>query len=199
MLLYLLLTYFVYSLSYGHNFDTVQLRDINLNDCKILKSGVERGARRSVYVGDNFFYKIWDKHFWRSRFFIAALEMGFYDENNTPLVAVIYDKDACCGYITRKGEIRSDIQTKGRILPTSAQSDQDFLDFYQDLMDKTRKFRWVYIDYAGYNIVYESGKFRIVDLEPILPIESVPGSFFRDPLYQQEYRSFIRKLKSGKK
>jgi len=180
-------------------FPKIELKDIDLTKYKCIKAGVEKGAARAVYVsieGDHF-VKIWDAHFWRCPYFLQGLKIGFYDEKNTPLIAIIYDKGRCRGYVTRAGTTlcRSELTDGGTFLPIKNQKSPAYIGFYHDLLKRIKSLGYVYIDLTPSNIVLENHKIKIIDLEPLLPISKVERSFFFNRSYPPDYRSYIRKLK----
>jgi len=182
------------------DFPTIQLKDIDLAHYKRIKFGVEKGAARAVYIaneGDHF-VKIWDAHFWRSPYFLQGLKSGFYDKENTPLIAIIYENRKCRGYITRTGKVlcKSNLTNRGSFLPIKQQTDPAYIHFYNDLLKRINSLGYVYIDFSPSNIVLENNKIKIIDLEPLLPLSKVRNSFFFNKVYPSDYRSYVRKLKN---
>lgn len=184
------------------DFPTIDLKDIDITKYQIVRVGVERGATRTIYVAaeEGLFFKIWDKNFWRCPYFLQGLKNGFYDENNTPLVAIIYDKGNCRGYVTRAGLQVSLGLTNGKyvFLPIKQQKDQAYIDFYNDLIERTKLLDYVYVDLNPTNLVLEDNKIKIIDLEPLLPLSKVGPSFFNDKAFPSDYRSYIKRLKDEK-
>ncbi|MFC1842088.1 hypothetical protein ACFLYU_00310 [Candidatus Dependentiae bacterium] len=201
IVLILLIYNLIYNITIISGFPKIKLKDVDIDSCRLVKAGIEKGAARAVYaaVEKGCFFKIWDANFWRCRYFLQGLQSGFYDENNTPLVAVIYDEGCCRGYVTRVG-LRTVGLTDGRsLLPIEKQKDKRYIDFYYDLLERTNLLGYVYIDLTPANIVLQDNKIKIVDLEPLLPIVRVGNSFFNDRVYPRDYRAYIRQLKYGKK
>ena len=185
------------------DFPIVELKDINLTKCKLVKAAVGGGQSRSVYYSpeEKLFLKIWEKKFWRCTYFLQGLKNKFYDEENTPLVAIIYEGSLCRGYVTRAGVGLGDIALTGKraLLPISQQKHKLYIDFYTDLLERTNLLGYAYVDLTPLNITLEDDKIKIIDLEPLLPIKKVDASFFNSKAYPSDYRSYIKRLKYGKK
>ena len=58
------------------------------------------------------------------------------------------------------------------------QKNLKYIQFYDDLLERTKRFRYVYIDLTPANIVFEGDGVKIIDLEPVLPIDEVNNTFF---------------------
>lgn len=190
----------VLSLSAILNLSHIELDALDIAEYRLIKSSMELRASRKVYTDERLIYKIWDRGFWRSDHFLRAIKCGFYDENNTSLQGVIWHQGVCRGYVARliKGgrpylEIRN-----GIISPLSEQKSEEYIDFYNDLLDRTLKFGLVYLDLTCTNLILDvdDNKVKIMDLEPVVPFLLVNGSFFRDRAYPIEYRDHIKRLKS---
>lgn len=193
------LLFVIHNLSALGDFPIIALKDINLTNCHLVKIGTEEGATRAIYTNGDRFFKIWDDHFWRAPYFLQALKHGLYDNTNTPLVGLIYQNNKCCGYVTRAGKHQNRLSNNIALYPIDQQQDNAYLDFYSDLLDRIKRLHLVYLDLTPFNIVLEDDKIKIIDLEPVLPLNKVNDTFFNDQAYPADYRFYIRKLKSGRR
>jgi len=191
----LVILFCITTVTLSNDFPIVELKDIPIAQYKHINTGIEKTARRTIYTDGNYFYKIWDTHFWRCQHFLKGIEVGFYDQDNTPLVALIYDGQHCRGYITRAGIHDPQVSRGPYLIPIAQQSSQAYISFYNDLLQRTRATGYAYIDLTPANIVLESDKIRIIDLEPLLPLASVDHSFLNNGAYPADYRAYIRALK----
>lgn len=181
----------------------IQLKNINLQEYRVVKVAVERGEKRTIYNKNDIYLKIWDKKYWRVAHFLKALEVDFYDRNNAALIGLIYDQGYCRGYVTQAGTLENNIQKNGTLYPLNEQKNQLYIDFYRSLLQKTEQLQMAYIDLTPINIMMmPDGKFKIIDLESVVPITELDRKFIKSfakrKLYPQDYKNFIIRLRNKK-
>lgn len=198
---------------YAADIVETELESIDFSHLIHIRKVSDQIHTRSVYVTDDgsLYYKVWTPGYRRSSHFLDALESGFF-EGLISLVSVIYDSDHCCrGYITKGGEsilnetlpIKIDSRTiknfflKGNILviaPIEEQSDQNYRDFYNLLLENTKKSCYAYIDLTPYNLIFIDGKYNLIDLESVEPFSCISRHFFLDICSPADYRAHIKTL-----
>jgi len=190
--------------SFFRELPIIELQSFDLKKMKVVKkTGVGGNEERAVYFckDENLFYKIWPKTFWRSAHFLACIKNGFYDKNNTPLIALIYDDASCQGYVTEPGltvnQYEKLLKKAGTICPIADQVDLHYIEFYHTLLKKTKEFQYAYIDPNIANIVVINDEYKIIDLEPILPLDKINGSFYNSPSYPHDYRTQKKHIAFG--
>lgn len=194
-----------------YSFPKVQLSEIDFSKLKTVKATYGRGKNRGVYrdPDTNLYYKKWERNFGQRHLFLEAMQNGFYDEYNTPLVALIFDeKNICRGYIASPGQktacqckqelkfdqIRGNGFTFRPFAALSKQTDQRYINFYKDLLERTKQHKIAYIDYAPYNVIFINGQFKLIDLESIQPLDRINRFFFSDSWSPHDYRISIAAL-----
>ena len=69
-----------------------------------------------------------------------------------------------------------------------------YIEFYHELIKRIEEFQYAYIDLNTGNIVVIDNKYKIIDLEPVLPLGDVNSSFYNCPSYPHDYRTTIKKI-----
>lgn len=152
----------------------MQIIDIHTIDIAALQIETDYRDRgkfaRAVYCDEpnNRFIKIWRDDFYYKDFFTAALAAGFY--NDIALIeAIIVSPNSAVdtdtrGYATKKGE---------GITHQTIDKEK-----YQDLILRVATacidYNMVYIDMHINNVVEVHGKYYLIDLEAVIPIDKLP-------------------------
>lgn len=186
-------------------FPIVQFIDIPRKPSTVAKFPRHRHA---VWLDQDsgYYYKVWPLDFKNNCYFERAVQCGFYDEFNTSLVALIYFNEVCCGYITKKLQYTSTEcpglvlesfnqrrHTFSRIAPASHQNSAYQL-FFNDLIERIKKYGFVFIDLNKKNIAWDQEKFFLIDLEYVLPLAEVSKQFFDNMHLPTDYRNTIKQL-----
>lgn len=178
------------------------LEDINYSPLELIKEC--RTWNRTVYYDPihKLYIKIWPRNYALSEYFINAVKKYFYKEI-TPLMAIFFDKEGHCrGYITQALDSykvdSSFIQVSNeRIAVLSSQSDS-YKKFFEALKERVLMTGLIYYDLTPANIGYDGTNYFLVDLEPVLDIESCGKNVFNFNEFLEnnppEYIEFVKSL-----
>lgn len=180
--------------TFAHAIPIVDIKEVDESRYNARAKKNSTGLRVAYRDGD-YFIKIWGKNYVSTARFLRAIEVGFYDTENTPLVALIYDEGICRGYITRVGvQLQELTDAQGILYQIKDQKDQRYIDFYNDLLARSRRTGLIFPDLVSRNIVLEDGKIKIIDLEWVVTPDLVPKGYFKSSSFPRDYQAFVKKM-----
>ncbi len=182
--------------------DTIYLETIPFNTLTLL---YKRYAREIYANGDrSLYYKVWDPYYQRSPFFLGTVKAGFFN-NLAPLVSIIYDKNnQCRGYVATGGILVRDnadksglkINSLGHIAPTEQQTNQNYIEFYKQLLSNSINSQYAFVDMPPQNIIEIDTQFYLIDLESVLPFSYLEKPIVTNPGYVFCIKEYARDLQT---
>ncbi len=188
---------------YTHNYDILLLNSITFDQLRL----VSEKLSRNVYTNhdQSLYYKVWDTKYRRAKQFEDALNAGFF-EDIAPIVTVIYDeKDRCRGYVTVGGipffssttQLTVKITKNQYVLPIEEQTDTNYIEFYETLLENTIKSKYAFIDVSPTNVIVIDSHYYLIDLESVEPLSNLQPNFAHHPEFSfhiQGYAKFVKTL-----
>lgn len=168
------------------------LEDIDYSNLEVIK--ICRTWNRAVYYDRDYdvYIKIWPKDYALSFGFVNAVKKNFY-QSIAPLQSIIFDRSgACRGYITYA------VQALCEKIENFSCANFLYKGFFEVLKDRVLKTGLIYYDLVPGNVVCDGVHYFLIDLEPVLDIESCKKNIFNFNEFLSgnlpEYADFIKDL-----
>lgn len=137
---------------------------------------------RWVFKNDGLYYKIWNETYVRKDGVKIGLDCGFYDEAIVPsFVGLIYYKNICRGYVTKKCDECLD----------------DITSFNNLIKEKTKNTKFFIYDISNKHVMKFKDKFSLIDLEGVYPLssyEDIANDTFHATFSSENYKKFVYEL-----
>jgi hypothetical protein len=172
------------------DYKIISLDSFNPLDMNMIKSREKwyggNDHSRWVFEDSGLYYKIWNETYIRKDGVKLGIDCGFYDETTVPaFVGLIYDKDICRGYVTKKCE----------------EFDGDISPFEEIIKNKTKETEHFVYDISDKHIMKYENKFSLIDLEGVCLLssyEDIANDRFNASFSSENYRKFVYELYKNK-
>jgi hypothetical protein len=137
-------------------------------------------ARLAIAGASDLYLKLWNPAYFRCATIVRGIEAGFFDQATTPaLVGVITHKGVCRGYIMRRCTYHRKIEAA----------------FQHLIRQRTRQTGLFLLQYCPHHIMRYGGRYSLVDLEGIYPLQELPVIVYYGTRFQDcDYARFVYQL-----